>query len=219
MRIHILAISLALLNSVAHAQKLKPAIESGLWQSINAAVINGEDVNQAVNDMQEELIARQPPEQQEMMREMFAQDDPRISHVCVKENDIAEFSGRDGYYDSIMREEYRQNCRVTREYFNGGTHRLEISCEAGPTIGIIGDGFFEKRIINPRHVVFIHEFDGLNMVHENEDGELDSIDFPSESRVVDEMIWLGPDCDGLSAGIGGAGHAVAQVQIPGIASR
>lgn len=195
MRILILAISLALLNGVAHAQKLKPAIESGLWQSINTTVINGEDVNQAVNDMREELIARQPPEQQEMMRDMFAQDDPRISHDCVAESDIAEFSGKKGYYDSIMGEEYRQNCRVTREHFNGGTHRLEISCEAGPTIGLIGKGFFEKRTNNPKHVVFIYEFDGLNIIQENEDGELDSIDFPSESRVVDEMIWLGPDCD------------------------
>lgn len=197
MRILILAVSLALLNGVAHAQKLKPAIESGLWQSINTTVINGEDVNQTVNDMQEELIARQPPEQQEMMRDMFSQDDPRISHDCVTESDIAEFSRKKGYYDSIMREEYRQNCRVTREHFNGGTHRLEISCEAGPTVGVIGEGFFEKRILNPKHVVFTQEFDGLNIIHENEYGELESIDSVSESKVIDEMIWLGSDCGDL----------------------
>lgn len=210
MRILILATSLALSSGVAHAQNLKPLIAPGLWKSTNTAIVNGEDVNQTVNEMREELIARQPPEQQDMMRDMFAADDPRITHDCVTESDIADFSGRKAFHDNAMTEQYMQNCRVTDEHFSGDTHRLQISCEAGPSIGIIGKGFFEKRIMNPKHVVFTQEFDGRNMIQENEYGEPESIDFPSESRVVDEMIWLGPDCGDLSADIGVAGHAIAQ---------
>ena len=201
MRLLTLVISLALLSSGAHAQKLKPAIEPGLWQSKNTTIINGQDVNQAMHEMREELIARQPAEQQEMMREMFAKDDPRTTQECITENGIAEFLGRKGFYDNVMTEEYMQNCRASREHFNGGTHRLEISCEAGPAIGVIGEGFFEKRIINPKHVLFTREFDGLNMIHENKYGELESIDSPSESRGTDEMIWLGSECGDLSADI------------------
>lgn len=203
MRILILAMSLALASGVAHAQKLKPAIEPGLWKSTNTSIFNGKDVNQTVNDMREELIARQPPERQEMMREMFEEDDPRITRECIAESDIAEFLGRKGFYDSIMTERHMQNCRATREHFRAGTHRLEISCEAGPTVGVIGEGFIEKRILNPKHVVFTQEFNGLNIIHEKKYGELESIDSSSESKVIDEMIWLGSDCDDLSADIGG----------------
>ena len=200
MRLPTLALCLTLLTSVAHAEKLKPAIEPGLWQSTHTTIINGQDVNQAIHEMREELVARQPPEEQQMMREMFAEDDPRLSRECIGESDVAAFLQREGFADNILSEKYRQNCRVIREHFNGGTHRLDVSCKAGPTIGLIGEGYFEKRIINPKHVVFTQHFDGLNMIHENKYGEPESIDSPSDSRNTDEMVWLGTDCGGLAAG-------------------
>lgn len=201
MRLLTLAISLALSSSVVHAQKLKPAITPGLWHSLHTTVVNGEDVHQTMHDMQQELIARQPVEQQEMMRAILAEDDPRTTKECLTEAAADAFLERKGFFDTIKTERYMQNCRVDREHFNLGTHRLEISCDPGSTIGIIGEGFIEKRIINPKHVLLIREFDGLNMIHETDDGELESIDFASESRGTDEMIWLGPDCGDLSADI------------------
>lgn len=197
MRFFILATGLALVSGFAYAERLNSSIELGLWKGINTTIINGEDANKVLSDMREELISKQPLERQEMMREMFAEDDTGVTHSCVTEKEVARFTDRESFRSYMMDKEYGYNCRIIDEHFSLGVHRLEVSCEAGISVGIIGKGFFEKRIKNPKHVVITQKFDGENMIHEDENGNTKSLPFPNTSLITDEMFWVSPHCEDI----------------------
>lgn len=72
---------LVLTPLLASAAELKP--ETGWWQSKNQVLVNGQDVLQQLNQLQQQMMAALPAEQRQMMAGMLPKQDLAVAHECV----------------------------------------------------------------------------------------------------------------------------------------
>lgn len=192
MRYLIPSLSLVLLSSAVHADRLKPTPEPGLWQANTTSVVNGQDMLKALQQLQEELVASQPEELRAMMREAMDDEEPHDSTFCVSREEVVAFTQPENWLRDLQ-EGLLEHCEAPTGQLEGSTYSFKAKCNA-PKGGFIGEVTGEMRIINSKKILTDIRSVGVSRVDLAGFGGAGVHEELVEARQTEEFLWLGSDC-------------------------
>ncbi len=97
-RLLVWSVAIAAALPAAHAQKLAPLPQAGLWEQQFRLVVDGQDVIAQMNAMREQVLAQLPPERRQQMEEALARhgaaagSDGATARHCLTPRDVAQWS-------------------------------------------------------------------------------------------------------------------------------
>lgn len=193
---HFLAVAVcAVLPSLAAAL---PTPEAGLWQVESDTILNGRNITQDIQAMQQEMLKQLPPDQREMYAQHF---DHGGSKVCLTPEQAGLMADPNRAVALLGKDMEEAGCQMGVDSVSGSRIKLKGACspEAGQA-GFKGSISGDVTYHDARHISGLYAGDGTMDVSELnaalQAGGMPSVpvDASMKSEFRFNMTWQGKDC-------------------------
>lgn len=196
MRLIITSLCLGLLSSAVYSSSLDPLPEPGLWQVTTHSLVNEQDVDVALAQLRESLIANQPAERQEMMRAMMAeqvgeQGDTEVA--CYSSKDLQIFT-QPNLMLADLRSVIPPGCTLNNPKWEGSSaYSYSGSCVHHPDHDFVGELSGGLRIHSHKSIEHWEHNIGTTRADLSEYGGA-VVEEPTEVKRTHKLTWLSRDC-------------------------
>lgn len=133
----------------AQADTISPEPEPGLWRRESTTLINGQDLQMAIRNAQQQMLQALPAEQRKMMEEMMNPGgEPGVEMECISPQMAADLTDPEALLQRARDD--MDECSLAINKVSGSTMAIAGSCAGNQ--GYAGEMQGELTIVNPREM-------------------------------------------------------------------
>ena len=185
--------------AAAQADSISPEPESGLWRRESTTLVNGQDMQLAIRNAQQQMLETLPPEQREMMESMMNPGgDPGVEMECISPQMAKDLTNPDALLKRISEDMPDYSMAINK--VSGSTLAIAGSCAGNE--GYAGEMQGELTIVSRREMRSRFVGNGTMQMDASEappamQGMAGSQPVTIEHTEV--STWLSDDCADLEA--------------------
>lgn len=135
--------------TTAQADTISPQPDAGLWRREATTLINGQDINLAIRNAQEQMLQSLPAEQREMMEQMMNPGgEPGVEMECISPQMAADMTDPEALMERASND--MPDCSMAINKVSGSTLAIAGSCAGNE--GYAGEMQGELTIVSPREM-------------------------------------------------------------------
>lgn len=181
----------------AHADSISPEPEPGLWRRESATLVNGQDLQLAIRNAQQQMLQTLPPEQRQMMENMMNPGgDPGVEMECISPQMASDLTNPEALLQRVR--EDMPDCSMAINKVSGSTLAIAGSCAGNE--GYAGEMQGELTIVSRREMR--SRFSGNGTMQMEADQVPPALEGMAGNQPVtiehtEVSTWLSDDCADL----------------------
>ncbi len=191
------SIATCLYLASAQADTISPEPEPGLWRRESTTLVNGQDLQVAIRDAQQQMLQTLPAEQRQMMEEMMnLGGEPGVEMECISPQMAADLTDPEALLQRAR--DGMDECSLTINKVSGSTMAIAGSCAGNQ--GYAGEMQGELTIVSAREMRSTFSGTGTKQMDAGQTPPaLQGMagDQPVAIEHTEVSTWLSADCGDL----------------------